>query len=496
MQGRTSSFATSILCRIELSSVRCLEDFKLRLLGASVSSVLYRDTGLLVLASLANRLISFLAIPLLTRFVSVAEFGTFDLVLVVGSLLVPLLTLCVGEAVFRFGISDSSAYNVPQMVSSAFAVNLIAAGLAAVGGCIAQVISGSLFGIYVVVIVIGELFFFYLQAVSRALESLPTFGVASFVFTILSAGLSVLFVIPLKLGLTGLILGYAIAYFLASIFGLFRLRFGRVFRWRSVSVACIFAMVRYSAPLVPNNIAWWFVNLSNRVLISATVGASANGVFAAGSKIPGVFDSIVGQFTLPWQTAASKIVSDSGDSKGEIGRVFSQSFVPVALLGASASCLSVGVFRILFDSRYWSGAPLVPLLLGASVLHWVALFLGGVQIALMRPKANGVSAVVGAGVVVLISIVLVPRVGIVAAAFASIVGNGCVAVLRLCSLETKFRPRLSRSVWISTLLLCVAIGISVLGVAGPLLISSIGVGLFLVGGAVLFASRRRGSSDS
>lgn len=47
----------------------------------------------------------------------------------------------------------------------------------------------------------------------------------------------------------------------------------------------------YSIPLIPNNLAWWVVNASDRTIIAHFLTTAANGIYSVANKFPNVFIS-------------------------------------------------------------------------------------------------------------------------------------------------------------------------------------------------------------
>ena len=69
---------------------------------------LIKNMGLLTLGNFATKLLSFFLVPLYTSVLSTSEYGTYDLFNTTISLLVPLLTVDIQEAVLRFSMDDNA----------------------------------------------------------------------------------------------------------------------------------------------------------------------------------------------------------------------------------------------------------------------------------------------------------------------------------------------------------------------------------------------------
>ena len=69
---------------------------------------LLKNIGLLTLSSFATKFISFFLVPLYTSILTTTDYGIFDLVNTTISVLMPILTLNIQEALIRFALDKNS----------------------------------------------------------------------------------------------------------------------------------------------------------------------------------------------------------------------------------------------------------------------------------------------------------------------------------------------------------------------------------------------------
>ena len=81
---------------------------------------LIKNTGLFAISSLASRVISFFFLPLYTYYLTTEEYAVIDLAQVMQSLLWPVLSLSVAEAMLRFGLDK--AEDKKKVISTCVAV--------------------------------------------------------------------------------------------------------------------------------------------------------------------------------------------------------------------------------------------------------------------------------------------------------------------------------------------------------------------------------------
>lgn len=78
-----------------------------------------------------------------------------------------------------------------------------------------------------------------------------------------------------------------------------------IFSIKAVKLELFNEVRKYSIPLIPNNLAWWIVNSSDRMVISHFIGISANGIFTVASKFSNVFISFYNVVNLSWTESVS-----------------------------------------------------------------------------------------------------------------------------------------------------------------------------------------------
>lgn len=74
----------------------------------SKSSYLIKNMGILTISNFSSKILVFLLVPLYTSVLSTKEYGTYDLAVSTATLLYPILTLNIVDAVMRFLMDKES----------------------------------------------------------------------------------------------------------------------------------------------------------------------------------------------------------------------------------------------------------------------------------------------------------------------------------------------------------------------------------------------------
>ena len=69
-------------------------------------------------------------------------------------------------------------------------------------------------------------------------------------------------------------------------------------------------MYKYSIPLIPNQLSWWIVSTSDRLIISYLLSVAQNGVYAVANKFSSMCITVFNIFNLTWTESASMHIKD------------------------------------------------------------------------------------------------------------------------------------------------------------------------------------------
>ncbi len=404
---------------------------------------LKKNTFLLTAGTFLNKGLQFLVIPFFSKWLTTEEYGEFDLLCTYVSLLIPVITLATQEAVFRFAVDDEDWIHRKVYITNAFVFQIFGYFVITfllfffrnkVGNRIYIIFSFYLF---------AELFSTFLRGYLRAVRKLDLYSVSMCVSTVFMAIFVTIFVYFFHMKLEGILLGYALGTFLGDLCICFLSRFHTMLLFNRIEIVKIKELITYSLPLIPNELAWWVMNASDRQLIHLFFGSTANGIYAITHKIPSLCSVLFSMFSVSWQQEAVGRIKD--ENREEYFNHILNSFLQLLLTVCSG--LAAGSFIVyyyIFDVKYFEAILYSPILIFSSMLLAVSQFFGGIQIALKQPKQNGITTVIGAVLNILVHIGLYKYIGLYAAAISTLVANGMILFLRIIFLRNEFRVRIRK----------------------------------------------------
>ena len=387
---------------------------------------LVKNTMILSFGTFCTKGIMFILTPLLTRWLTQEEYGTFDLLLTYISLLIPFITLDIGEAAFRFLVNEEeqekNKNSTKKIISSAFFTTIIGLLLTTIVIASIYIFQKNIRGFLpsFLILLLCEAIYTFNTFLIRGIKKLPIYAISNIIFVFSMAIFSFIFTKVFKLGLNGILTAYSLGYVTSILYAVFKLKLYRYYNFKSVDFKLLKKMIKFSLPLMPNSISWWIMNVSDRTIVSAVLGTSVNAVYAVANKIPNLCQTFFNVFHLSWQENAVETMNDKDRDQyySSVMNSMIKILSSICIVILSANFL---IYKLFFDKSYFPGYYQVPILILALVLSMLAQFIGGIYIAQMKSKKNGFSTIFTAFLNLVIHLSLVKYIGLYAATVSTLV---------------------------------------------------------------------------
>lgn len=402
---------------------------------------LLRGSLLYTLGNLLPRVAAFVLLPLYTATMLPSEFGIFSLMLSLSGVLAIVYRLGLDGALLRLHF-DVSSRNRPALYVSLAGVSVAAViGLSLVVGLAAapffdRIFPGVAFvpyGLLALGITATTTFQYVPSALYRATERPGRFVAFSAGAFALGVSASILFLLVLHLGAVGALLGQLVtgvgivAVTLLIVLSLRRRRF-------DPSLAR--AGLAFGLPLVPHGLAGWILNLSDRWLIGLFIGLpvlqaqAAVGIYSFGYLIAQVVSLVAISFNAAW----IPFFYAHGDE--ERGPAILREMTTLAMGGLSI--LAVGIALLapeitqLLATAPWGEAAqaavdVIVIVALASLVYGLYFMLVSTVFLRRRTRVLPLLTLLAGGGNVVANLVLIPRLGILGAAWSTLIGYGLLA---------------------------------------------------------------------
>lgn len=404
---------------------------------------LLKNTTILGFGTLCTKGIMFFMTPLFTRWLTSNEYGMFDLFITYVTLMVPVLTLATGEAIFRFLLENNDENNEKTILSTTFFLDII--------GIIISIVLATLAVIFfkvdkiVVVSFISylttEIFYNFSMMTMRGEKKLTIYSLGNILFVVGLAFFVYIFVSKFNFGLSGILFGYACGDLIAILTIFITAKLYKKINYKYISTQTLKEMIKYSLPMIPNSISWWIVNVSDRTLISIFCGASYNAIYAVANKVPALCTTFFSVFHLSWQQNATESLKDKDRDK-----YYSSVFNNMIKVVGSICVMIMGVnflFFKLFTAEYQSGYYQVPVLVVAILFSMMGQFIGGIYVAQMKSKKNGLTTMLAAIINIIINVLLIKKIGLYAASISTLISYMILFIVRYFDIKREIKLELN-----------------------------------------------------
>lgn len=392
---------------------------------------LMSNAGLFFLAGLIPKVISFFMVPLYTNCLTTGEYGTIDLITTTVQLLLPVLTLQVQDAVLRFSMEKD------QEPARVFTTGL----RIALGGCgILLLGTGAVYATGLVRLEWPYMVFFLANFLTGALHHIVSYflravnkvkliTIGTVINSVVTVGCNLLFLLAFRWGVNGYLLANILGYVLSILFLVLSGRLHRYVDFRKPDKDLTNRIIRFSIPMVVSALSWWVNNSLDKYILTLFCGVSASGLLAVAYKIPTIL-SLVGA-TVSKAFSISVLQNfDPDDKDGFLGQSYAAiSFLSI-LCASGLMLLNVPLSRLLFSKEFFAAWKLVPPLLIAAAMNHLLASCEHLFVALKKTHIISVTALLGAGINIVLNVCLIPILEAYGAALATAAGFFVVWLVR------------------------------------------------------------------
>ncbi|MDM8303798.1 lipopolysaccharide biosynthesis protein [Limosilactobacillus vaginalis] len=389
---------------------------------------LINNSIIFAIGNLGSKFLQFILVPLYSFTLSTADFGTADFLTQLVYLLTPIVSLELYDAVFRYALDkNEDKFVLFNTVSTVLLVVSLIAFL--VSPIFANIFDD--YHVYsTVIFLIANICFAFLSNFVRAIGYVREFAIAGIVNTFFMGIFSVIFLVVFKLGLVGYLMSFSIGLVAGCIYIVLSTHISRFIGINNFNKLKLFEMLKYSLPLIPNYFAWWLNSTSDRLFIITMISASANGIYAMATKIPNLINLLTMVFSQSWQISIVEEYKKK-NSRKFVSNVFT-SFFSILIISGILIIVSIKpIYWLFLDKSYYNGWRLTPLLVLAVIYSGLALLLEGVYTAYKKTFSVLVTTIWGAIINIVLTIILIPIIGIYGAALANVISFLIVTIMRM-----------------------------------------------------------------
>lgn len=391
-----------------------------------------KTTMIYFIGNFGSKLLSFFLLPLYTSVLEPERFGSVDLILSVVPLIGPVFTLQTTESIFRFLFNCKNEQERKKAITSAFFIYLVGIGAFLICFIPYAIVTDfaytTIFCMYFIALYLG----IFNQQVLRGIQKNVQYAITGVLSTFVQAIVNIALIHSLKE--TSLLIAPLVASIVISVYGIWQTKLWEYIDFKCLTQNEIKKQLKYSLPLVPNQICWWFNGIVGKYIVNHFVGISANGIIALATRFPNLVSVVMQIYFLAW--TENSIYEIDSEDKDEY---FSENFNGLLLfliVGISGLILIIRLYmEFMVSDQYEEANRIIPLLFISMLLNAAATFLGTVYTASMKTKDAFSTTIYAAIANIVSSFILIPIIGIYGYPLANIISYGIFVLVRLESVK-------------------------------------------------------------
>ncbi|MCI0537722.1 MAG: oligosaccharide flippase family protein [Verrucomicrobiales bacterium] len=330
-----------------------------------VRSRLLRSAAVYTATSFLNAAAPFLLLPILTRFLSEADYGRVAMFQTLVSVAVLLTGVSIDGSIAR-QYYEKDGKEMAVYVGNCFGILVVSSALVLsavllAGGPLSRLVELPQRVLWLTVLVAAGRFVCNVNLVLWQVQNQPwRYARFQILISVTTLVLAFVFVVPLGLGWLGAIYANLTGAALPALFGIWRMSRDKLLSWRFSANDWRVALV-FGGPLVPHSLGGLAIGMSDRVLITHLVGIAEAGVYVVGAQIGMVVNLLQSSFNtawLPW--LFERLKRGREEDRRRIVQVTYVYFGIILLAAAVVAGASPLVFRWAIGPRFSGAIGYVP----------------------------------------------------------------------------------------------------------------------------------------
>lgn len=387
-------------------------------------SRLGKNVALVFMGNAGAKLIGLFMLPFYTSWLTVEDYGTTDIINVYVSFLLGIISCCIADSIFIFPKGQSKKRQKEYFSSGFFFLlsMMFFTGIIFyfiyIYSKVNSITNSFTTNIWLIYgILCSSMFQNMFQQFTRSLDKMMIYSLTGVMLTFFTAFFSFL-LIP-KFGVLGFVLASVFSNFSTIVFSFLASKSYNFLSFFSVNKCCCIEMLRYSIPLVPNVLMWWFIGALNRPLMEKYMGLHAIGIYAVANKFPSLLTMITGIFGISWQIS---VLEEYGKNDFEqfYNRIFKYMSLLLVFIFAFITLFSELFVYLFADEDYKEAWHYIPLLTLSVLFANISGLGSNIFSAVRKSKYYFYTSVWGAITALIFNFILIPIWGI---------GGACVSVV-------------------------------------------------------------------
>ena len=388
----------------------------------AMNSYLAKNIGLLTIGQFGTKFLNFLLVPLYTNVLTTTEYGIYELLHSTATILIPILTINIYEAVLRFSLEKNEDKASVLRVGIRYVCygTVITAGILFINHAAGFSKTLDEYSVYFFMMFFTQATAGVMSSFARGMDKVADYSISGVIATAVIIISNVVFLLCFQWGIAGYLLANILGPFVQIAFIAIRLKIWKLVKLRREDAQLAREMRKYSTPTIANGIAWWINNLSDRYIVTWLCGMATNGIYSVASKIPAILNVFQSIFNQAWMLSSVKEF-DEEDESGFFSKAYSGYNGLLVLVCTGIVFFDRILSHFLFAKEFFDAWEYVPFLTISIIFGAISGYAGGIFAAIKRSdifvKCSGAGAIAN----VIMNLILVHAIGAIGAAISTMI---------------------------------------------------------------------------
>lgn len=377
-----------------------------------------------------SKVLVFLLVPFYTSILSTEQYGQIDMITTTVSLLLPIVTVGLTDALFRFAMSKE--YNKKDVFSLGIIVSLIAFTIVSLILMSLNYFFSWNYMNLMIFLLGSSCIYNMISNFIKGIGHTKEYVIIGVIQTFIVLVLNIIFLKFFNYGIQGYVISYFLSYIIPTIVMIFKIKLWRYFDAKKISKKTFKDVMIYSLPLIPTTLSWWIISSSDRYMITYFFGAESNGIYSVANKIPQILYTVITIFITVWQLSSNEVYENEKENLEVYYKGLYKYFSTIGFVFGSLFLISTPlIMSIIARNEFASGWIYAPFLIDAIIFTAISGFVSGIYGSYKKNMGPFISVTIGAILNIVLNLILIPKIGIQGATIATFISYYFITMYRL-----------------------------------------------------------------
>ncbi len=383
-----------------------------------------------LIGNVLSKLVVFFLLPLYTSRIAPDQYGIYDLMMTLVTLLAPIAFFQVWDGMFRAAFDYEDKESKYTVISNSLFISGIGIAIYLVGFAVVYAIFRFEYALYILLYGLFLSINYLYGYVCRVFLANSLYAFSGLINTIVTTVLNVVLIVCFHWDVRSLYFAPVVGMLVQIVIIECKYRVLARFSRKVISKELIRKLLKFSIPLCVVGASYWLLSGFTKLLITGMLGAADNGLFAIANRFATMVTLIVTIFQFAWNEMAYMMANDK--NRVDSYNICIDMLLKFVILGGAAVCIFIKIlFPYLIDEQYALAIHVIPATILGSMMNAMASFVATLFMAEKKTNSIVYSILIAAAVNIGLGFLLTKYFGLQGATIALAVAFTLLMLMRL-----------------------------------------------------------------